>query len=87
MQRSRDDNGGGEDNEKKRNREEHKARTRQWETVGSDDDENDHADNEPTGKHRHRADHSGQRDSGSLDFHCPLRFRAAALPRIAAYVS
>lgn len=87
MQSWRGDNGGGEDNEKKRNREEHKARTRQWETVGSDDDENDHADNEPTGKHRRHAGHSGQRDSGSLVFHCSLRLRAAALPRVAVYVS
>jgi hypothetical protein len=62
MERSRDLKGGGEDNEKKRNREEHKARSRQWNTVGSDDDENDQDDR----KHRRHDSHSGRRDSGSV---------------------
>ena len=62
MDRGRDLKGGGEDNEKKRNREEHKARSRQWNTVGSDDDENDHDDR----KHRRHDSHSGRRDSGSV---------------------
>lgn len=66
MDRSRDLKGGGEDNEKKRNREEHKARSRQWNTVGSDDDENDQND----GKHRRYDSHSGRRDSGSVESVC-----------------
>lgn len=68
MGRSRDSKGGGEDNEKKRNREEHKARSRQWNTVGSDDDEND----QNVGKHRRYGygSHSGSRDSGSVESVC-----------------
>lgn len=50
--------GKDEDNEKKRNRQEHSARSRQWETVGSDDDEEEKVDDRVRSR-KHQRSNSG----------------------------
>jgi hypothetical protein len=51
-----------EDNEKKRNRQEHSARSRQWETVGSDDEEEGSSEDRSGSRKHRRRSNSGIND-------------------------
>lgn len=58
-----------EDNEKKRNRQEHSARSRQWETVGSDDEEEGNVDDRLGSRKHRRRSNSGIYDYEKFLFH------------------